>query len=223
MGVLSNANGDIYRTVQPSHSRPKQVNSLRNLEIVQDQEQPPASSARTPCRSHRRHCRRPKHTLPAGSTVLNFRTPRSVCRCCAKVSPSESSLSPVHALNPSPIDRSNFFALCGPSGDRDGERKAHHRGRERRSTSRDRNRRGLAGHQLLAGPNHPSFRCHARKSGSTVRSRLCILWVFDASLAKAAALHSGAGIIRRSYREPFVPSPLSDPPCDARRGYLRHC
>jgi hypothetical protein len=52
-----------------------------------------------------------------------------------------------------------------------GECSAYHRD-ARRAGAADRDRRGIAGHQLLAGRSSARFRCHARQSATVVRRSL---------------------------------------------------
>jgi len=93
MGVLSQRDGESTAPLQPSHSRPKQVEFARNLKIVPGPGTTAGEQCSNACRSTSPTLPTTPNTLAGRITVLNFRTTLGV-PLLREGEPSESSLSP---------------------------------------------------------------------------------------------------------------------------------
>ena len=129
----------------------------------------------------------------SGSAV---RAPCSSCRCCARTSAARRHrcLPPGGAAVHRQADRA-AAELRRAGGHRDGERAAHHRD-ARGAGAADRDRRGVAGHQLLARRPRAGIRCDAGEG-----ARVCASADFGMlGLTMASAFSAVADAWRRQTR-----------------------
>ena len=141
----------------------------------------------------------PEYTLTE-TVTLGKRTACSACRCCARGrGRHDQSRAKTGAALHRPADRTRPH-LRRPSGHRDRECAPDHRD-ARGAGPADRDRRGLAGHQLVARRPRPGVRCDAGESARACARRIWLFWTFDGELFRAVAMR-GVPLRFEEFAEP---------------------